>query len=114
MKPETVGKPQNAAKEQTLTEDTTFYRVYGGGARRVGSYMSRTSQYGGMQSQLDLALNPDWENTATHITKVTVPKGTIIYEGAAAPQTINSGAGVLYGGGNQIFIPEVNASWFGQ
>jgi hypothetical protein len=40
------------------------------------------------------------------------PKGTVIYEGFAAPQMINSGAGFLMGGGNQIYIPEVKASWF--
>jgi hypothetical protein len=68
-----------------------------------------------MQSQLDLALSPSWGNTATNVTVVTVPKGTVIYEGFAAPQTINGGAGFLMGGGNQIYIPEArfNPSWFG-
>lgn len=70
-------------------------------------------QNGGMQSQIDLALNPDWGNTARYVTKVTVPKGTTIYVGTAAPQVINGGAGILLGGGNQIFIPEVDALWFG-
>lgn len=100
--------------KKVLTEDTTFYCVYGGGAGEVGLYMSRTPQLGGMQSQLDLALNPKWGNAATHVTKVTVPKGTVIYEGFAAPQTINGGAGFLMGDGNQIYMPEVNASWFGK
>lgn len=45
----------------TLTEDTVMYRVSGGNAGKVGSYVSRTSQGGGLQSQLDLALNPSWE-----------------------------------------------------
>ena len=62
---------------------------------------------------MDLALNPDWGNIATQVTKVVVPKGTTIYEGTAAPQVINGGAGELLGGGNQIYIPEVDASWFG-
>ena len=41
-------------------------------------------------------------------------KGTTIYEGVAAPQTINGGAGNLLGGGNQIFInrKDLDASWF--
>ena len=51
-------------------------------------------------------------NSSYYVTKVTVPKGTVIYEGTAAPQTINGGAGQLIGGGNQVYIPEVNASWF--
>ena len=96
----------------TLSENTTFYRVYGGNAGKVGSYMSRTLQNGGMQSQIDLALNPLWGNTAEYVTEVVVPKGTTIYEGAAAPQDINGGAGQLLGGGNQVYIPEVDPNWF--
>ena len=57
-----------------------------------------------MQSQIDLALNLDWGTDATYITEEIVPKGTTIYEGYAAPQIINGGAGVLLGGGNQVFI----------
>jgi hypothetical protein len=78
--------------ETVLTKETVFYRVYSGDGK-VGSYMTRVPQNGGMQPQLDLALNPDWGNSAQNITKVVVPKGTVIYEGAAAPQTINGGAG---------------------
>ena len=95
-----------------LSEDTTFYRIWGGDEKKVGKYMTRTPQYGGMQSQIDLALNPDWNNTATYITRVTVPKGTTIYEGVVGPQIINGGAGQLIGGGNQVYIPEVDSSWF--
>ena len=63
-----------------------------------------------MQSQIDLALDPKWGNTATDVTEVTVPKGTTIYEGSAAPQ------GNLVGGGNQVYIPreELDSSWFGK
>lgn len=83
--------------EKVLTEDTTFYRVYGGNAGQVGRYMTRTPPSGALQSQLDLALNPEWGNTATSVTKVVVPKGTVIYEGTAAPQAINGGTGTLLG-----------------
>ena len=98
--------------QTVLQTDTVFYRVSTNEAGKVGSYMTRTPQMGGMQSQLDLALNPEWGNTAQVVTKVTVPKGTVIYEGTAAPQVINGGAGMLPGGGNQIYIPEVNPKWF--
>ncbi len=91
--------------EWTLTKNTVFYRVYSGKGK-VGRYMTRVPQNGAMQSQLDLALNPDWGNSARNITKVVVPKGTVIYDGVAAPQTINGGAGKLLGG-NQVYIPEV-------
>ena len=99
---------------KVLTEDTTFYRVYSSESNRIGPYMTRTPQNGVMQSQLDLALNPDWGNNATNVELVTVPKGTTIYEGVAAPQTINGGAGNLLGGGNQIFInrEDLDESWF--
>ena len=96
----------------TLKEDATFYRGYGGSAGKVGSYMTRVPQNGGMQSQIDLALNPDWGNSAQYVTKVVVSRGTVIYEGTAASQTINGGAGMLLGGGNQVYIPNVEASWF--
>lgn len=89
-----------------------FYQVHGSNDDRIGRFMTTIPQNGGMQSQTDLALNPDWGNTARYVTKVTVPKGTTIYVGTAAPQVINGGAGILLGGGNQIFIPEVDALWF--
>lgn len=59
-------------------------------------------------------LNPDWGNTVNRIVSVHVPKGTIYYEGFAAPQSINRGLGVLLGGGNQIYTPRggFNLLWF--
>ena len=100
--------------KRVLNEDTTFYRVYSTESNRIGPFTTRTPQNGNMQSQLDLALNPDWGNNATYVEKVTVPKGTTIYEGVAASQSINGGAGNLIGGGNQIFInrKDLDASWF--
>ena len=99
-----------------LKEDTIMYRVYGGKSEKIGSYLSRTPQEGGLQSQLDLALLPEWGNTAERLTEVVVPKGTIVYEGTAAPQNILDSKGniigTLSGGGNQIYIPEVKEWWF--
>lgn len=93
-----------------------MYRVSGGTAGKVGSYLSRTSQGGGLQSQLDLALNPAWGNTTENVTRVVVPKGTSIYEGFVAPQNIydsfNNVIGTLPGGRNQVYIPKVDARWF--
>ena len=80
-----------------LTEDTVMYRVSGGNAGTVGSYMSRIPQNGGLQSQLDLALNPAWGNTVENVTKVIVPKGITIYEGIAAPQNIYDSLGNVIG-----------------
>ncbi len=102
--------------EKVLTEDTIMYRISGGKAGEVGSYLSKTPQGGGLQSQLDLALNPSWGNTTENVTKVIIPKGTIIYEGVAAPQNIlnslSNTIGTLPGGGNRIYIPKVEVEWF--
>ena len=50
------------------------------------------------------------------MTKVVVPKGTLIYEGIAAPQSIYDSLknviGTLPGGGNQVYSPEVETRWF--
>ena len=42
----------------------------------------------------------------TNRVKVVVPKGTTIYEG------IGNVIGILPGGGNQVYIPTVEARWF--
>ena len=102
--------------EKVLTEDTIMYRISGGKAGEVGSYLSKTPQGGGLQSQLDLALNPSWGNTTENVTKVIISKGTIIYEGVAAPQNIldslGNAIGILSGGESQIYIPKVEVEWF--
>ncbi len=91
---------------QTVTnEPTTLYRVYGGNARELGPYWTRTMPTGPVQSIVDTALNPAWGNNATRVVQITVPPGTTLYEGAAAPQ------GGLVGGGNQVFVPNINPAW---
>jgi len=65
---------------------------------------------GPLQSQLDLALNPAWGNTADNVVTIRVPPGTLIYEGVAAPQPISGGSSYL-GGGNQVIIPKVRGGW---
>lgn len=93
----------------TTSETTTLYRVYGGNAGKIGSYWTRTKPSGPLQSQLDSALAPQWGNTAQNVATMKVPKGTTIYEGAAAPQS--TGVGQILGGGNQVYIPRVNPNW---
>ena len=102
--------------ETVLTEDTIMYRVSSDANSKVGSYMTRIPQNGSAQSQLDLALRPDFHNTAQVVSEVVVPKGTTIYEGAVAPQNIldkqGNAIGILPGGGNQVYIPNVDVGWF--
>ena len=54
----------------------------------------------------ELALLPEWGNTATRLIRVRVPVGQVFYEGAAAAQ------GDLLGQGNQIWLPRIESSWF--
>ncbi|MHB1530021.1 MAG: filamentous hemagglutinin [Acidiferrobacteraceae bacterium] len=89
----------------TLGSDTTLYRVYGGSAPEIGLFWSRTAPAGPLQSEIDLALNPSWGNTAQNVATIRVPAGTTIYDGFAAPQ------GSLLGGGSQVYIPKVNTGW---
>jgi len=100
--------------EKVLGRKTTFYRVYSSEKNRIGPFMTRTKQRGRLQSQIGLALNPIWGNNARYVEKVVVPKGVTIYEGYAAPQVINGGAGFLIGGENQVFIKreDLNPKWF--
>ena len=91
--------------QTTLQSEVTLYRVYGGKAGELASWWSRTPPSGPMQAKMDLALLPEWGNSAQRVATIRVPKGTVIYEGAAAPQ------GYLLGGGNQVFIPYGNPAW---
>jgi hypothetical protein len=46
-------------------------------------------------------------NTAEKVVTIRVPAGTIIYDGQAA------GVRGMVGGGNQIYIPQVDPAWVG-
>jgi Pre-toxin TG len=96
--------------EFTLTEPTTLYHVYGGESGPLSSYWTRTRPAGPLQSQLDLALNPAWGNTAEAYSTIRAPAGTRLFEGVAGPQPL-PGGGSIPGGGNQIYIPRVDPDW---
>ena len=91
--------------EVVTSETTTLYRVYGGGAKEIGPYWTRTAPNGPVQSIIDSALDPAWRNTATRVVRIDVPKGVTIFEGVAAPPR------GLVGGGSQVFIKEVDPLW---
>jgi hypothetical protein len=95
-----------AYTQTTLSESTTLYRVSGGTAGEMGQYWTTIKPSGPFQAQIDLALKPEWGNTATQITTIKVPAGQTIYQGAAASQ-----GGAQIGGGSQVFIPRVDPSW---
>ncbi len=97
-------------REIILEENTVFYRVYGGKAGPIGrngaTFVSRSKQIGGLQSQIDSALRAEWGNTATEVAEIRVPKGTVIYEGP-----ISSQGGISVGNSTQVYIPNVEPSW---
>ena len=106
--------PENLAKtfrggsysEVTLQSDTILYRIYGGTANKIGLFWSRIEPTGPLQSQIDLALKPEWGNTAENVVKIMVPAGTKIFEGFAENQ-----GGYLLGGGSQVIIMNVDPNW---
>ena len=106
--PEALAKTfrSGSYSEVILESDTVLYRVYGGNSGKFGQFWTRTKPFGPLQSQIDLALKPEWGNTAENIVSIKVPKGTTIFEGVAESQ----GYG-LVGGGNQIIIPKVDQNW---
>jgi RHS repeat-associated protein len=90
------------------------YRVWGGNAGLEGydgTYYSPESQVGGLKSQIDLGLRPEWGNTAENVTCVWLQPGTQVFVGPIAAQTGQSlsspGAGQSLGisGGIQIYVP---------
>ncbi len=91
--------------ERTLKKATTLYRVIGKDDNPAGSFWTTTKPTGSVQSMLDSAILPEWGNPATNVVKITVPAGTRIYQGIAAPQ------GGLLGGGIQVYIPQVEPQW---
>ena len=94
---------------RVLQEDTVFYRVFGGPKGQPTSVFWTTNPgTGPLESQLGSALLIDqWEVLPKYEASVTVPAGTIIYEGVVGPQTLTTGGfptGVLLGGNTQIVI----------
>jgi filamentous hemagglutinin len=96
----------SAYSKVTTSGPTTLYRVYGGSAKELGAYWSRTLPESSADAVRSLALDPAWGNTAGHWVSIEVPSGTTFYEGSAAAQ------GDLSGGGSQVFFTSrVNPEW---
>lgn len=96
--------------EKVSDGNVTVYRDHGGKASADGRFWTPEPSTGPLQSQLDSAVLPEWGNTFEHQSKMTLPKGTVYYEGPAAPQTGTIGTRPqLMGGGAQIYVPKVDA-----
>jgi hypothetical protein len=103
--------------QKVLKEPVELYRLYGGNARQLSNYWTRTRPSGPLQNGLDSAILDEFGNLQNRFVKIRVPEGQIIFEGAAARQltefTIpNQGVRQdLIGGGNQVYIQSVDPSW---
>ncbi len=91
--------------EFRAAEPIVLYRVYSDDGKQFGSYWTRTSPYGPTQALLDGAVRPEWGNKGTKVVRIEVPAGTTIFEGVAGEQ------GQMVGGGNQIFLQDIDPSW---
>lgn len=69
----------------------TFYRAYGGGANRLGAWLSPVQPSSGESVRREMALPP--ANTAEFYSVVTVPAGTLMKVGVAAPAFDQPGGG---------------------
>lgn len=104
---------------KNLEQPLTLYRVIPEGKNLTGSYWTRVKPQGTQQVIMDLSLLSEWYinpqtkviDPLTKVIKIEVPTGTRIYEGLVAPQTSRVAPHSLPGGGNQVYIPEVNPSW---
>lgn len=77
----------------------TFYRAWGGGANRLGAWLSPTPPTSSQDVRQAMALPP--QNTAEFYSVVTVPAGTLMKVGTAAPAFDQPG------GGSQVQLLEL-------
>ena len=89
-------------QKTVLTEPRVVYRAYDNiKASPSGGYWTDTRRATSWQERSSSAILPEW-NKMTYMVRSVIPAGTVVYEGKAAPQANFSG------GGNQIYIPNVN------
>lgn len=86
-------------QEVRTTEVMVMYRVFGGDAGQLGSWLSPDRPTSRAQVRASLALPPN--NTAEFVSVVTVPAGTLIYTGVAGPAFGHPG------GGRQVQLKEL-------
>lgn len=93
----------NQYRTVVTTEDIKLYRVYGGASKKEGTFLTSQMPMDRMDVKMGLALKADWKNSREDYCEVTIPKGTILNIGKAAPQITASGH-ILPGGMDQIIL----------
>lgn len=84
-------------------QDIKLYRVFGGASGKEGTFLTSQRPTDRLDSKTGLALKAEWKNSRQQYCEVTIPKGTVMAIGTAAPQLTASGH-VLPGGMDQIVI----------
>lgn len=87
------------------TEDLTLYRVYGDCARKQGCFLTTQIPKDRLDTKMDSALLPKWNNSRKYYCEVEVPKGTIINIGKVAEKKTSDG-NILSGGADQILVSQ--------
>jgi len=91
-------------KAITLKEPRKFYRYYDSNSKyKEGRYLTTNRYDSSFEVIRKLALNQTWGNDAKFIETVTIPAGTTVYLGIAAPQDPSR---CYPGGGHQVFIQD--------
>jgi hypothetical protein len=85
--------------QHILQKDLVLYRQYGGKSDQLGKWWSRNPPRGPLNGKIENSLPSG--NTASHVVKIRVPKGTVIYEGVVA-----SHFGQI-GGGHQVYLKKL-------
>ena len=86
----------------TLQYELKLVRVFSNDASKEGHYLSTTPPLSRSYAIRRLALKREWGNRATKQVEATIPAGTTIYIGIAAPQDPST----LYPGGAQQTVVE--------
>lgn len=92
---------ESKCTRSTLAAPTTFYRYHSTDSNRKGRYLTTDHHTESSQAIRQLALHQNWGNQARRQITVTLPAGTVVYQGTVAPQVPSA---CYPGGGQQTFI----------
>ena len=95
---------------KTLMKPKDLYRAFSDEEFRLGAYWTDVRPAGPLQSTIDSALLPSFENAATKVVHIRVPANETVFEGFAAEQSAEPGIHLI-GGGRQIVVLNVDPSW---
>jgi hypothetical protein len=90
-------------QEVKLKHPRIFYRYYSSSQNKYGRYLTTNKYKTNVEVIKNLALNQSWGNEATMIDTITLPAGTITYQGIVGPQAPKE---CYPGGAQQTFIQD--------